>query len=128
MQFLSLISPSTLFFSFLIGGAICALAQILIDKTALAPARILVGMVCLGVFLGAIGVYDYLFKLAGCGVSLPLIGFGGNIARGVSEVIDKEGAMGILKGAFTASSSGCAAALIFGYISALVFKGKPKNL
>ena len=128
MEFISLISPSTLFFAFLIGGGICALAQILIDKTAFTPARVLVGMVCLGVLLGALGIYEYLFKLAGCGVSLPLIGFGGNIAKGVREVIDKEGAMGILKGAFTASSAGCASALIFGYISALIFKGKPKNL
>ena len=128
MSFSALISPSVLLFSFLVGGAICAVAQILIDKTSLAPARILVGMVCLGVFLGAIGAYDYIFKFAGCGISLPLIGFGGSIARGVREVIDKEGAMGILKGALTASSAGCSAALLFGYLSSLIFKGRPKNL
>ncbi|MBO7303031.1 MAG: SpoVA/SpoVAEb family sporulation membrane protein [Clostridia bacterium] len=118
----------TLLLSFLVGGFLCVIAQLLIDLTALTPARILVGMVCLGVFLGAIGLYDFIFKYAGCGISVPLIGYGGTISKGMREAIDKEGAIGILKGAFTASSVGCSAALIFGYLSAIIFKGKPKRL
>lgn len=114
--------------SFAVGGLFCVAAQILIDLTSLTPARILVLYVTGGVLLGATGLYDPLFSFAGCGASVPLIGFGANIARGVKEAIDREGALGILTGGFSAASAGCSAALIFGYLSALLFSGKPKKL
>ncbi len=114
--------------SFAVGGLFCVAAQILIDLTSLTPARILVLYVTGGVFLGATGLYDPLFSFAGCGASVPLVGFGANIARGVKEAIDREGALGILTGGFSAASAGCSAALIFGYLSALLFSGKPKKL
>ena len=114
--------------SFAVGGLFCVAAQILIDLTSLTPARILVLYVTGGVILGATGLYDPLFSFAGCGASVPLVGFGANIARGVREAIDREGALGILTGGFSAASAGCSAALIFGYLSALLFSGKPKKL
>lgn len=114
-------------FAFLIGGLICVIAQILIDLTKLTPARILVLYVSVGVFLGGIGLYDFLFDIAGAGVSVPLIGFGGTVARGVTEAIENDGPIGILTGPFTAAAAGCSAALVFGYLCALVFKGKPKR-
>jgi len=114
-------------FAFLIGGLICVIAQLLIDLTKLTPARILVLYVTFGVFLGGVGLYTPLFDFAGAGVSVPLIGFGGNVARGVMEAVEKDGALGILTGPFTAAAAGCSAALVFGYLSALIFKGKPKR-
>ena len=114
-------------FAFLIGGLICVIAQILIDLTKLTPARILVLYVCFGALLGGIGLYEPLFNFSGAGVSVPLIGFGATVARGVKEAIDTDGAIGILTGPFTASAAGCSAALVFGYVAALVFKGKPKR-
>lgn len=114
--------------SFAVGGLFCVAAQILIDLTSLTPARILVLYVTGGVLLGATGLYDPLFSFAGCGASVPLVGFGANIARGEREAIDREGALGILTGGFSAASAGCSAALIFGYLSALLFSGKPKKL
>lgn len=114
--------------SFAVGGLFCVAAQILIDLTSLTPARILVLYVTGGVLLGATGLYYPLFSFAGCGASVPLVGFGANIARGVKEAIDREGALGILTGGFSAASAGCSAALIFGYLSALLFSGKPKKL
>lgn len=114
--------------SFAVGGLFCVAAQILIDLTSLTPARILVLYVTGGVLLGATGLYDPLFSFAGCGASVPLVGFGANIARGVREAIEREGALGILTGGFSAASAGCSAALIFGYLSALLFSGKPKKL
>lgn len=116
-----------LFFAFLIGGLICIAAQLLIDLTKLTPARILVLYVCVGVFLGGIGLYRIIFDFAGAGISVPLVGFGGNVANGVKEAINKDGAIGILTGPFTASAAGCSAALVFGYLFALLFKGKPKR-
>ena len=113
--------------SFIVGGLICIIAQLLIDLTRLTPARILVLYVCLGVFIGGIGIYDPIFNKVGAGISVPLIGFGGTVARGVKDSIDEFGAIGILTGPFTASASGCSAALIFGYLCALLFKGKPKR-
>lgn len=112
---------------FLVGGLICVIAQLLIDLTKLTPARILVLYVCFGVFLGGVGLYDKIFSVAGAGISVPLIGFGGNLAKGVMESIDNFGALGILMGPFSAASVGCSAALIFGYIVCLIFKGKPKR-
>lgn len=115
-------------FAFLVGGAICVIAQLLIDLTKLTPARILVLYVCFGVFLGGIGAYQPIFDFAGAGISVPLIGFGATVAKGVMESVDKEGLLGVLTGPFTASAAGCSAALVFGYLCALFFKGKPKNL
>ncbi len=116
-----------LIMAFFIGGGFCVIAQLLIDLTKLTPARILVIFVCSGVFLGAVGLYTPLFEFSGAGVSVPLLGFGGNIAKGVMESIDEYGAIGILKGPFTAAAVGCSAALIFGYIVCLLFNGKPKR-
>ncbi len=110
------------------GGLICAAAQLLIDLTKLTPARILVLYVTLGVFIYAIGLYQPLYSIFGAGVSLPLIGFGANIGRGVFEAVKNEGALGILSGGMTASSAGITLALFMGLISALVFKSKSKKM
>ena len=114
--------------AFLIGGLFCVLAQILIDKTALTPAKILVFYVVFGVFLGGIGVFAPLFELAGCGASVPLVGFGGNVAKGVKKAVDEMGIYGVLGGAFSAAAIGCTVALLTGYIASLFFKGKSKRL
>ncbi len=120
-------SISTYIFAFLIGGGFCVIAQILVDKTALTPARILVLYVSVGVLLGAVGVYQPIKELAGCGATLPLVGFGANIADGVKKAVSEDGFLGIFKGEFTAAAAGCSAALVFGYLTALIFKGKPKR-
>ncbi len=112
---------------FAVGGALCVVAQILIDKTKLTPARILVAYVTAGVVLGAIGVYEPLVDFAGAGASTPLLGFGNTIARGIREGVDEKGLLGALTGGFTASAAGIAAALVFGYIAAVVFNGKRKK-
>ena len=119
-------SVSTYIFAFLIGGAFCLIAQILIDKTALTPARILVLYVSAGVVLGALGWYDTIKDIAGCGATVPLTGFGANIADGIKKAVNEEGFIGIFKGGFTAAAVGCSAALVFGYLAALLFKGKRK--
>ena len=118
---------STYLFAFLVGGGFCVLAQILIDKTALTPARILVLYVTVGVFLGAVGWYEPVKALAGCGATLPLTGFGATIADGVQKAVMEDGFLGIFKGEFTAAAAGCSAALVFGYLAALVFRGKRKG-
>lgn len=118
----------TYLFAFLIGGALCAVAQILLDLTRLSPARILVFTVCFGVFIGAVGLYEPLYELCGCGVSLPLVGFGGAIARGVREAVTKDGLLGVFTGPLTAAAGGTSAAMIFGYLAALIFSSKPKRL
>ena len=115
------------FWVFVVGGAICAIAQVLIDRTKLTPARILVSYVVIGVFLGAIGVYGPLVELAGAGATVPLTGFGYNISKGIRRAVDEKGLLGIFTGALTAASGGTAAALIFGYLAALIFKAKPKR-
>ncbi len=112
--------------AFLVGGVLCVIAQILLDKTSLTPARILVGYVVAGVILGAIGVYGPLVDFAGAGAATPLTGFGYLISKGIRAAVDDEGLMGILTGALTAASAGTAAALCFGYLAALFSKGKPK--
>jgi len=114
--------------AFLLGGLICVIAQILIDKTKLTPARILVLYVVFGVFIGAVGLYEPLFKIFGCGISVPLVGFGGNIAKGVREAVDSEGFFGILSGALKASSTGLGTALLSGLVASFFSKGKSKNL
>ena len=113
--------------AFAVGGLFCVIAQVLIDKTKLTPARILVGYVVAGVILGGIGVYQYLIDLAGAGATTPLTGFGSLIAKGVKKAVDEKGLLGVLTGALTAASAGTAAALIFGFIASLVFRGKPKR-
>ena len=113
--------------AFLVGGAWCVLAQILLDKTKLTPARILVGYVVLGVFLGAIGLYRPLIDVAGAGATTPLTGFGYLISEGIREAVDKKGLLGVLTGSLTAAAGGTAAALCFGYLAALVFKSKPRG-
>ncbi len=112
--------------AFAVGGALCAIAQFLIDKTALTPARILVLYVVAGVVLGGLGVYKPLIELAGCGATTPLTGFGYLISQGVREAVARDGPMGILTGALTASAAGITAALFFGLIAAAVFKGHRK--
>ena len=103
-------------FAFIVGGALCFIAQLLIDLTALTPGRIMVLFVLLGVFLGAVGVYQPMFELFGCGVSVPLLGFGGSISKGVKEAVDAFGVGGIFKGAVTSASLGLSSALFFGFI------------
>ena len=117
-----------LIFSFLAGGVLCVIAQLLIDLTKLTPARILVIYVSLGVVLFATGIYEPLFNMFGAGVSVPLTGFGANIASGVREAIDKEGAIGILTGGLTSSSAGITVALIAGIFFSLLFKSRSKKM
>lgn len=112
--------------AFLVGGAFCVFAQILIDKTRMTPARILVMYVVTGVFLGAVGVYQPLVDFAGAGATTPLTGFGYLIAKGVREAVLERGLIGALTGGLTAAAGGTAAALCFGFLAALIFKGKPK--
>ena len=112
----------------LMGGIICAIVQVLIDKTMLTPARILVGLVTFGTFLYAIGVYEPLFKIFGCGISVPLIGFGASIGRGVKEAIDEIGALGILTGGLSATSAGITLALLLGLAASLLTKGKRRGI
>ena len=113
--------------SFLVGGALCVIAQILIDKTKLTPARILVGYVTAGVILGAIGVYQPLVDFAEAGAATPLTGFGNLIAKGIRKAVDERGLLGALTGGLTAAAGGTAAALVFGYLAALIWRGKPKG-
>ena len=115
-----------LLFSFIIGGALCVIAQILLDKTALTPARILVAFVVLGVFLGAIGLYSPLIELAGAGATVPLSGFGSLIAQGVRDAVESQGLLGALTGPLCSAAAGISAALIFGFLASLIFKGKRK--
>lgn len=113
--------------AFIVGGTLCAIAQILIDKTKLTPARILVTYVVVGVLLGALGLYKPLVDFGGAGATVPLTGFGYLISEGIRESVDKQGLLGALTGAFTAASGGISAALIFGYLSAIAFKGKRRG-
>lgn len=113
--------------AFLIGGGFCVIAQILIDRTKLTPARILVLYVVVGVFLGAIGVYEPLVKLAGAGATTPLTGFGYLVAKGVREAVGEQGLLGALTGGLRAAAGGIAAAIVFGYLACLAFSGKPKS-
>ena len=113
--------------AFVIGGAICTIAQILIDKTKLTPARILVIYVCVGVLLTAINVYEPLVKLAGAGATVPLTGFGRLIANGVKKAVDEKGLLGALTGGLGATAGGIAASLVFGFIASLIFSSKPKK-
>ncbi len=113
--------------TFLVGGILCVIAQILIDKTNITPARILVLYVCSGVVLTAIGLYEPLVDFAGSGATVPLTGFGYAIAKGVERAIDKDGAIGIVTGGLTATSGGITVAICLGLIMSLIFSSKPKN-
>lgn len=113
--------------AFLVGGGFCVIAQILIDRTKLTPARILVVYVVAGVFLGAVGIYEPLVKFAGAGATTPLTGFGYLIYEGVRKAVDARGLLGALSGGLSATAGGIAAAICFGYLAALVFHGKPKR-
>lgn len=117
-----------LILTFISGGIICVIAQLLIDLTKLTPARILVCYVSAGVLLYAVGVYAPLFEIFGAGVSVPLIGFGANIGRGVMEAVEKEGLIGALSGGLSASASGISAALILGLLASLIFKTRSKRM
>ena len=112
--------------AFAVGGFLCLLGQILIDKTKLTPARILVSYVVIGVLLGALGIYQPLIEFAGAGATVPLTGFGCNLAKGVKEAIDESGFLGIFTGGFKASAGGIAAAIFAGFIASLLFKAKDK--
>ena len=111
----------------LVGGVLCAIAQILIDKTAMTPARILVLYVVSGVILGAIGVYSSLVNFAGAGATLPLTGFGYIVSEGVKKAVEEKGFLGIFTGSLTAAAGGTGAALAFGSLAALLFKSRRKE-
>ncbi len=113
--------------AFLVGGALCLIGQILIDKTKLTPARILVSYVVIGVLLGAIGIYELLVEFAGAGATVPLTGFGNNLAKGVKEAITEDGFLGIFTGGLKASAGGITAAIIAGLTASLIFKAKDKS-
>ena len=113
--------------AFVIGGLFCLIGQILIDKTKLTPARILVGYVMIGVLLGAVGIYGYLADFAGAGATVPLTGFGYTLAKGVREAVDQQGFLGILTGGLKASAGGITAAVISGLIVSLFFKPADKS-
>lgn len=113
--------------AFLIGGMICALAQVLLDRTRLMPGRVMVLLVVSGCILGFAGVYEPFARWAGAGASVPLLGFGNTLWKGVKEGIEKEGLLGVFKGGLTASSAGICGALVFGYLSSLVFQPKLKE-
>lgn len=116
-----------LFKAFMIGGLICALVQILLDRTKLMPGRVMVLLVCSGVVLGFLGIYQPFQEFAGAGASVPLLGFGNLLWKGVREAVDKEGFIGIFRGGFKASAAGISAALIFGYLASWVFEPKMKK-
>ena len=111
----------------IVGGALCVIAQILIDKTKLTPARILVFYVVAGTVLGMLGIYEHLVDFAGAGATTPIIGFGYLISKGVRTAVEEEGLLGALTGGLTATAGGIAAAICFGYIAALFARGNPKK-
>ena len=112
--------------AFLVGGALCAVGQLLIDFTNLTPARSLTGYVVAGVILSAVGLYKPFAKFAGAGASVPLTGFGHLLAEGIRKTIEKDGFLGIFTGGLTAAAGGVTAALLFGLIASLIFKQKDK--
>ena len=113
--------------AFLVGGSICLLAQLLIDYTKLTPAKILVSFVVLGVILGGIGIYQPLVDFAGAGASVPLLGFGNTLAKGVREAVQQDGFLGILTGGLKATAGGITVAITAGLLASLVFKPKDKS-
>ena len=112
--------------AFLVGGLFCLVGQILIDKTKLTPARILVGYVVTGVILGALGLYQPIIDFAGAGASVPLTGFGATLATGVKDAIGEQGPLGMLTGGLTATAGGITAAIVFGLLAGILFRPKDK--
>lgn len=112
--------------AFLIGGLICALVQVLMEKTKMMPGRIMVLLVCTGAVLGALGLYGPFLKWAGAGASVPLLGFGNTLWNGVKTAVRESGLLGIFQGGFTAGAAGICGALVFGYLASLIFKPKMK--
>ena len=127
MEFFSTFDWMQLVKCFVVGGLICIIGQILIDKTKLTPARILVIFVTTGVILGGLGVYKYLVDFAGSGATVPLTGFGYNLAKGTIEAVQSDGIIGAFTGGLKASAGGIAAAVFFGYIASLISKPKMKK-
>ncbi len=127
MDFISSIDWIGLLKCFVVGGLICVIGQILIDKTKLTPARILVVFVTAGAILGGLGIYKYLIDFAGAGATVPLTGFGANLAKGAIEGVKEQGILGAFIGGVKASSGGIAAAIFFGYIASLIAKPKIKK-
>ena len=113
--------------AFVVGGILCLIGQILVDKTKLTPARILVGYVVTGVVLGATGVYEPIAEFAGAGASVPLTGFGYTLSRGVKEAVFQNGFLGILTGGLKATAGGITAAIIAGLVASVIFKAKDKS-
>ena len=114
--------------AFVVGGLICVVGQLLIDCTKLTPARILVGFVVAGVILGAVGLYGPLVEFAGAGATVPLTGFGYNLAQGVKEAVEESGLIGALTGGLKASAGGIAAAIFFSLLAALIFKPSDRSI
>lgn len=115
------------FQAFWVGGAICAFVQILLDRTKLMPGRVMVLLVCTGAVLGALNLYQPFLEYGKAGASVPLVGFGNTLWRGVKEAVDENGFIGIFMGGFTASAVGISAALVFGYLASLIFEPKMKK-
>lgn len=113
--------------AFWVGGVICALVQILMEKTKLMPGRIMVLLVCTGAVLSALGLYEPFQEFAGAGASVPLLGFGNVLMKGVKEAVDEQGFLGLFSGGFKAGAVGTSAALIFGYLASLIFNPKMKK-
>lgn len=127
MDFIQSIDLMQLLRCFVVGGLICIIGQILIDKTKLTPARILVLFVTTGAILGGLGIYKYIIDFAGAGATVPLTGFGANLAKGAIEGVNEQGLLGAFIGGVKASSGGIAAAVFFGYIASLIAKPKIKK-
>ena len=113
-------------YAFIIGGLLCVIGQILVSKTKLTPARILVGYVVAGVVLGGLGIYNKLIEFAGAGATVPLTGFGSLLAKGTREAVDSKGLLGALTGGYSAAAAGVMAAIFFGLLTALIFRSRKK--
>lgn len=113
--------------AFWVGGLICALVQILLEKTKMMPGRVMVLLVCLGAVISAFGWYEPFMEYAGAGAGVPLLGYGNILMKGVKEAVDKDGFIGLFKGGFTNGAVGCSAALVFGYLASLIFRPKMKK-
>lgn len=127
LEFFHSINFMQLLYAFIIGGILCIIGQILIDKTKLTSARILVIYVTVGAILGGLGIYQYIVDFAGCGATVPLTGFGYNLAKGAKEAVDQYGFVGSFIGGTKAAAGGIAAAIFFGYIASLISKPKMKK-